>query len=615
MTHYRPQIIAALLALSTASAAWGQTAASAGAVSAAPAPTVYFRGDSGHTGYTADPMPTPLSVLWRHTTQEARGNLSSPIAANGVVYFGSGPRIYAINASDGTQKWQFPAGSTASAAFGTTPTLADGFLYFGGDDARLYKVNAATGAQVWSKKVDGPVRSSPVVQDGIVYFGSADSHLYALRAETGTQVYAFAAGGSITTAPIVSDGQVIFACSDNLIYCINAATAKLSWTSRLASDPSIAPPVLANGLVFTGAGDTLYALNQRSGTVRWSTRLPSELSDAPTVNGDKVYVATEDRKVYALSTTRGQLRWKATLAYPTGAPALLAGTTLLLPSQQGVVHGFDAQTGALKWQYVVQASGTATQPLYSSTNVNAAPVWADKTLYILSDDGTLSAFRAGAVDTVPPQIAQLSPAPASVVAGVRVPYSASLVDIGTGINPSTVSLSVDSSPVGLAKYDPSRNALYVDLSRDTRGDANRPLPDGTHQILLKAQDWRGNAVSRTWAFTVDNRLNPAITPAVTAGQADDTTIGPTGPDAAPNVAAPAASGSGGAAGGGGGARTASGPGSGPPPPPPIGLPGPVIVGVPTGPAPPTAPTQPTPTPPTGPTAPPPPSSPAPPAAP
>ncbi len=618
MTQRRFWISAALLALAGAPAALAQTAPVPAPASAAPGLTVYFRGDSGHTGSAADPMPTPLSLLWRHTTASARGNLSSPIEADGVVYFGSGPHIYAINASDGTQKWKFPATGSAKASFGTTPTLADGFLYFGGDDACLYKVNASTGAQVWVKKVDGPVRSSPVVEDRVVYFGSADSHLYAVRAETGSQVWAYAAGGSITTPPIVSEGQVIFACTDNKIYSVSAATARLNWAQRLASDPSISPPVLANGLLFTGAGDTLYALNQRSGAVRWSTRLLSEISNTPTVGGDALYVVTEDRRLYALSTARGQLRWQARLAYPTGAPSLLAGTTLLVPGQHGVVHGFDAQTGTLKWQYVVQASGTATQPVYSSTDINGAPVWADKTLYLLSDDGTLSAFQAGAVDTVPPQVAQVSPSPASVVAGVRIPYSASLVDVGTGINPSTVTLSVDRNPIGLAQYDPSRNAIRVDLSQDTRGDANRPLTDGAHQVLLQAQDWRGNAVSRTWAFTVNNRLNPRIKRPVTAAQADNPNFAPPGPDAG-MTGGISVSGSGGGGGtGGGGAHTAAGPGSGPPPPPPIGFPSPVIIGVPTGPtfpAPPTAPTAPAPAPPTAPTAPPPPSSPAPPAAP
>ena len=609
MTQHRFLICGALLALGSTSAAGAQTLA----LPTPAQPTVYFRGDSGHTGYTADPMSTPLSLLWRHTTASARGNTASPIAADGVVYFGSGRSVYAINTADGTQKWQFPAAGSAKAAFGTTPTLADGFLYFGGDDASLYKVNAATGAQVWAKKVDGPVRSSPVVEDGIVYFGSADSHLYALHADTGSQVWAFTAGGSITTAPIVSAGQVIFACTDNQIYSVNAATARLNWTQRLTSDPSIAPPVAANDLLFTGAGDTLYALNQRSGTVRWSTRLPSEISNTPTVNGGSVYVATDDRQVYALSTARGQLQWKAALASPTGAPFLLAGTTLLVPGQHGVVQGFDALTGTSKWQYVVQASGTATQPLYSSTDINAAPVWAGKTLYLLSDDGTLSAFQSGAVDTVPPQVGQLSPRPASVVAGVRIPYSASLVDIGTGINPSTVSLSVDRSPIGFAKYDPSRNAVSVDLSRDTHGDANRPLASGTHQVLLQAQDWRGNAVSQTWAFTVDNHLNPIVAPPLTAGQADDpnsTPLTPSGQDNRASAAASATGNGGGTGGGGNGTRAAAGPGSGPPPPPPIGLPGPVVVGPPTGPTSPAPPTAPT-----SPTAPPPPSSPAPPAAP
>ena len=594
--------VTTVLMLGSLAPARAQTTPPADAPGASAAmPTVQYRGDAGHTGYTSEAMPTPLSLLWRHTTAQAPGSAASPVTAAGVTYFGCGTRVYAVNAADGTLRWQFPVAGDAAARFGTTPTLVNGFLYIGADDDRLYKFNAATGDVVWAKKVDGPIRSSAVVDGGRVYFGSADNHLYALSADTGDRVWAFEAGSSITTAPIVYSGQVVFACTDNLVYSISAASGKVSWTQRLPSDPSVSPPVSANGVLYVGAGDTLYALAAHGGAVRWATRLPALLANTPTVGDGSVYVATEDRKVYALTTERGRRRWSADLAYSTSAPGLLAGSTLLIAAQHGVVHAFDTQTGLLKWQYVVGASATATQVKYATTDINSAPAWADKTLYVLSDDGTLSAFRADAVDMVPPQAENVSPLPGSVIGGVRIPYYASLVDMGTGINPATVKLSIDNVPIALAKYDAGRSAVYVDLSNDTRGDANRPLPDGAHQMLLQAQDWKGNALSRTWGFTVDNRFDPPGTPAASA---DDPNLTPSGP---PTVGGgigvamtPVPGGS--ANTGPGSTDRFGGVGGGPPPPPPMDLPttgggGPAPPPAPTGTPPPTAPA---PTPPTGP---------------
>ena len=610
MTQRFLAVAAAALVLGSLAVARAQTTPPAAAPGALP--PIQYRGDTGHTGYTSEAMPTPLSLLWRHTTAQAAGSAASPVTAAGVTYFGCGPRVYAVNAADGTLKWQFPVAGAAAARFGTTPALANGFLYIGADDDRLYKFNAATGDVVWAKKVDGPIRSSAVVDGGRVYFGSADNHLYALSADTGDRLWAFEAGSSITTSPVVYSGQVAFACTDNQVYSVSAATGKGSWTQRLPSDPSVSPPVYADGLLFVGAGDTLYALTARGGAVRWAARLPALLSNTPTVGDGSVYVATEDRKVYALTTDRGHRRWTAGLAYTTNAPGLLAGGTLVIASQHGVVHAFDTQAGTLKWQYVVGASATATQVKYATTDINSAPLWADKTLYLLGDDGTLSAFRADAVDMVPPQAETISPLPGSVIGGVRIPYYASLEDVGTGINPSTVKLSVDNVPIALAKYDAGHSAVYVDLSRDTRGDANRPLPDGPHQMLLQAQDWKGNALSRTWGFTVDSRFNPPGTPPVAAG---DVNLTPSGPDTLGSgigvAMTPVPGGSANSAPG----STAGlgGPAAGPPPPPPMDLPPsgggsplpppapirPPAPGPPTSPAP-GPPTAPAPTPPAGP---------------
>lgn len=584
-------VVASLVLLPFPLSAWAQGAApeANGAV---------YRNDIGHSGYTPDTLPTPMTLLWRHTTVAAPGSTASPASAGGLVYFGSGPRVYALNAADGSLAWQFPASEDATDKFASTPTLADGFLYIGCDNSQVYKLDAKTGKQVWAKKVGGAVRSSPVVDGGLVYFGCADQNGYALSTDTGQTAWSSPTQGSITASPTVFNGQALFASSDNSLYSFNATSGKREWSERLPSDPSASPPIFGGSSLYVGSGDTLYALQERGGRVRWSQRLSGELSTPPTYGGGSVYVATEDRAVYAFND-RGRLRWSKSLDYPSNAAPLLAGSVLLIPTQHGILYALDAQTGALKWEYVVQPAGTATQPKTSYTDVDSAPVWAGKTLYVLSDDGTLSAFRSGAVDKVAPQATNLLPSPGSVIPGNRIPYGATLVDMGSGINPASVSLQVDQTPIALAKYDPSKNGVVIDLSQDTRGDVNRSLGDGAHQVTLKAQDWRGNALAKTWAFVVDNRLNPPSTPNP-GGTVDLTPNNPASPETAPPLPQPPGSTNAGPAipRGANGRDPDGGVNGGPPPPPPID--------VPIGPNPPT-PRPPTPAPPTppGPTPPPP----------
>src|SRR5439155_18722727 len=69
-------------------------------------------------------------------------SLSSPIVANGVVYFGSGDsNLYALNSATGDLSWKFKTGDVVHAS----PALADGVLFFGSWDSDFYAVDAATG--------------------------------------------------------------------------------------------------------------------------------------------------------------------------------------------------------------------------------------------------------------------------------------------------------------------------------------------------------------------------------------------------------------------------------------------------------------------------------------
>ena len=469
----------------------------------------FFRNDTAHTGYQEDALPTPLSLLWRHTTEPAPSGHASPLYADGVAYFGAGKHVYALHAADGRALWQFPsadADSDTVETFSGTPTLDNGSLYMGSDSGNLYKLDMKTGQSVWSKKVEGAIRGAVTVEGGVVYFGSADTHCYAVSADTGDSLWSFATNGPVTTAPVVAGDSIYFASADDSIYCLAKATGRKAWSEEMTGDPTNSPPVYSNGTLFVGAGSTFYAFSARSGVTRWSQELPAEITTWPTVGPGFVAVGTVEGGIYAFNP-QGRLKWRKVMKYPVVGVPLLAGGVFLVPSERGVLYALQADTGKTLWNYHVPASVAKQQARDQYTQVTSAPIYVDGTLFVLSNDGSLSALRPDTLSVLPPQVTALTPLPASTISTAVYP-SATLQDEGSGIDPASVSLLLDGRPLPHVIYDPTTGEVTVDTSA---ADSKPTLTDDTHQVVVKATDWRGNAVSQTWGFVMDSKAAPPPT--------------------------------------------------------------------------------------------------------
>jgi outer membrane protein assembly factor BamB len=74
--------------------------------------------------------------------------------------------------------WQSPA----NVAVGSTPTIANGIVYYtGGFAGTIHAVDANTGTELWASKseVQRPILATPVVVNGQLYAGAYDNHLHA----------------------------------------------------------------------------------------------------------------------------------------------------------------------------------------------------------------------------------------------------------------------------------------------------------------------------------------------------------------------------------------------------------------------------------------------------
>jgi hypothetical protein len=138
---------------------------------------VMYRGGSQRTGlYDTQAVAAFTGVKWKFETGDEVW--SSPVLAEGVIYFGSDDdHLYALDAQTGQEKWRFKTGGDVR----SSPAIADGIVYVESYDGNLYALEAQTGQEVRNFKTKRPIYSTPAIANGVVYVGSLDGNLYALN--------------------------------------------------------------------------------------------------------------------------------------------------------------------------------------------------------------------------------------------------------------------------------------------------------------------------------------------------------------------------------------------------------------------------------------------------
>ena len=205
--------------------------------------------------------------------------LSSPVVADGTVFFGSGDgHLYAVDAASGQLRWKFATGDVIHAS----PAFAGGVVYVGSWDSYFYAVDAATGKEKWRFHAgEDPVahnqvgfQSSAAVVDGVVYVGCRDANVYALDAETGAEKWRFNNAGSwVNASPAIARGRVVFATSDSsLFHMVDAATGK-SVVKQQTKAFMFGSPVVAGSVVLQPVlNGILEARDFVDGTLLWEFR-------------------------------------------------------------------------------------------------------------------------------------------------------------------------------------------------------------------------------------------------------------------------------------------------------------------------------------------------------
>ncbi len=353
-----------------------------------------------------------------------RGRLAaSPVVAGGRVYtIDTTATLRATDAATGGAVWTARVGSEEDLKGGTSiwtgeATGNTGILFGGGvsfDGGRVYATNglgdvaafnAETGEQVWRVRPGGPLRGSPTIANDNVYVVSQDSQLFALNPADGS--LRWTAVGTLETAgvfgnaaPAASQGTVVAGYSSGELTAYRYENARVLWQEALtrtsistavASLSDIdAHPVIDGGRVYAiGQGGRMVATELATGQRVWEINVAG--ISTPWVAGDWIFVVTDEAQLLAVARTTGRVRWMTQLKRYRDEKdrkgqifwkgPILAGNRLVLGNSEGELV------------YASPFDGTVQGMVDTKRPITLAPVVADGAVYILHDDGHLTAWR------------------------------------------------------------------------------------------------------------------------------------------------------------------------------------------------------------------------------
>lgn len=341
-------------------------------------------------------------------SNSSRKLLGQPIIAEGRVYtMDARARVSAFDADRGSHVWSrdIRPEEESSGMLGAGLAYDDGLLYASSGFAEVVALDPKTGKEVWRHKISGPVRGAPAVGNGRVFVVSLDNITHALDAKDGHLLWthtgsAEAAGLLGGISPALSEDTLVVAYSSGELFGLRASTGRQLWadflslprrTSAVSDLNDIrASPIIDRGRVYAiGNAGRMVSIVLNTGVRVWDQRLSG--NQTPWVAGDVVYAVTTDNDLLCLSARDGRVRWVRALPRwedekrkrnpITWAGPVLVGDRLVLAGSNEYALSVSPYTGDLLGQIELP------------DGILIPPSVANRTLYFLTDDGDLIAYR------------------------------------------------------------------------------------------------------------------------------------------------------------------------------------------------------------------------------
>jgi outer membrane protein assembly factor BamB len=269
----------------------------------------------------------------------------------------------------------------------------------------IFALDAATGKVVWKRGVTAPMRSAPTVNAGRVFAITVTNKLYVLDAEDGRVLWNHAGIEEATgllggASPAVDSGVVIVPYSSGELFALRIENGQELWSDSLAGarrtrgTTSLSAirgrPVIDRGVVYaTSFGGVTTAINLRTGRRIWDKELAS--IESPWIAGDYLYMISVNSELVCINRADGRIHWVTQLPEfddPKAKTGRIIWTGPVLASDRLIVASSEEEAWSVS-PYDGRVMGKISLP----DGVTIGPIVAADTVYFLSDDAELVAYR------------------------------------------------------------------------------------------------------------------------------------------------------------------------------------------------------------------------------
>jgi outer membrane protein assembly factor BamB len=347
------------------------------------------------------PQTLPVKKLWDDGVGGGKKQTKlrlglGPAIDNGVVFAANHKgEILAVSLETGRDVWVKKLKVPISAG----PEAAFGMVVAGTSKGAVIALDGATGRQLWRSQINSELLSSPAISEKVVVMRSVDGRLHGLDTHTGKvlwsveqQVPRLSLRG--TAIPIVAKEIAISGFDNGKVMAVSLTTGDTIWDTALASphgrteldrlvDIDSAVRVVGDNVFAAGFQGRTAMLALDSGQLWWSHDMSSYRGLS--VDEDNLYVTESDGTVVAMRQRDGAEVWRNDKLKRRGlSTPVVTSTAIAVADFQGYLHWLDKNTGAL----------VARERIAKKQRVSNPPVSAGDTVVVLTDAGTLAAYRA-----------------------------------------------------------------------------------------------------------------------------------------------------------------------------------------------------------------------------
>ncbi|PHS24811.1 MAG: outer membrane protein assembly factor BamB [Methylophaga sp.] len=300
--------------------------------------------------------------------------------------------VSAYNAATGGRLWQVSLDVPVITGAGG----GEGLILIGTQEGEVLALDETNGDLLWKQQLTSEVLAPPKAANGVVVARTADGRMRGFSATDGTVLWNYQRKVPLlslrgASAAMIAGDKVIAGYASGKLVALSIKDGQVVWEKSVAVSRGRselerlvdidADPVIKNGVVYAVAyNGQVAAFDLETGQKLWSRDMSSR-SGLDVASSNNVYISDDMDYVWALQGRDALWRQTRLLRRKLTAPVVV-GNHVLVGDFEGYVHWISRDDG----RFVARTQ-------ISKSAIRSKPAVKNDIVYILANDGELTAFR------------------------------------------------------------------------------------------------------------------------------------------------------------------------------------------------------------------------------